>query len=285
MLAGMRFVLVHSPVVGPSTWRWVADALRHHGHEVIVPNLVPAASTGSSHAFAADAVHAAGSGEETAVVGHSGAGAVPPLIAAQLQSTLRQVMFVDASVLPCDGTFRAGDDFLSTLRDLAANGVLAPWSWWLGESVMEALVPDDQRRREIEQELPQVPLAFYDSSIEVPTDWCSADCAYVLLSYAYRPTRTGRRRSAGPSLSAREGRTSTSSTMTSRSPTSSSISPIVDDATRRESAIRKRTPVGLAVRRGRRTRCAPTGGRALRRPSLLPSPRGRPRCRRPRGPG
>jgi hypothetical protein len=153
---------------------------------VIIPNLVPAASTGSPHAFAAAAVHAARSGEETAVVGHSGAGAVLPLIATQLKSTLRQVVFVDASVPPCDGTFRAGGGFLSTLRDLAANGVLPPWSRWWGESVMEALVPDDQRRREIEQELPQVPLAFYDVSIEVPTDWCSADCAYVLLSDAYR---------------------------------------------------------------------------------------------------
>ena len=27
MSANPRFVLVHSPLVGPSTWRWVADSL------------------------------------------------------------------------------------------------------------------------------------------------------------------------------------------------------------------------------------------------------------------
>ena len=37
---------MQSPVVGPSTWRRVADALRSDGHDVIVPNLVAAAVAG-----------------------------------------------------------------------------------------------------------------------------------------------------------------------------------------------------------------------------------------------
>ena len=178
---------MHSPVVGPSTWRWVADVLLHHGHTVVTPNLIDAASTGSPYAFAEAAVRAADSKEATVVAGHSGAGAVLPLIAERMKPVLRQVVFVDAGVPPCEGTFSIGGDFLATLRNLATEGLLPPWSRWWDEDVMGALVPNEQRRREIEQELPRLPLSFYEASIEVPTNWCSADCGYLLLSEAYRP--------------------------------------------------------------------------------------------------
>jgi hypothetical protein len=183
----VRFVLVHSPVVGPATWRWVADGLRRHGHVAVVPDLVESAVTGSPQRFAAAAVRAIGSGRDTVVVGHSGAGAVLPLVADRLGAALRQLVFVDAGVPPCEGTFTAGGDFLPTLRALADDGVLPPWSQWWPDGVMATLVPDDARRQEVEQELPHVPLDFYETSIEVPLGWCQRSCAYVLLSEAYRP--------------------------------------------------------------------------------------------------
>ena len=94
-------------------------------------------------------------------------------------------MSVDAGVPPCSGTVRAGSDFLPALQNLATNGVLPPWSRWRGEGVMEALIHDHQRRHEVEHELPQVPLRFYDTPIMLPTDWCRTTCSYVLLSDAY----------------------------------------------------------------------------------------------------
>jgi hypothetical protein len=42
----MRFVLIPSPLVGPATWRWVAEALTSAGHDVAVPDLRRAAMTG-----------------------------------------------------------------------------------------------------------------------------------------------------------------------------------------------------------------------------------------------
>jgi hypothetical protein len=75
---------------------------------------------------------------------------------------------------------------LATLRDLAENGILPVWSRWWGEGVLEDLVRDDRRRSEIENELPEVPLAFYEAPIELPPDWCTNAGAYVLLSEAYR---------------------------------------------------------------------------------------------------
>jgi hypothetical protein len=84
------------------------------------------------------------------------------------------------------GSFHAGGDFLGTLRDLAKDGMLPVWAQWRGEGVLAALVGDDERRREIERQLPQVPLVFYEAQIDVPTGWCASRDAYVLLSGAYQ---------------------------------------------------------------------------------------------------
>ncbi len=42
---------MHSPVVGPSTWHWVAEALRAAGHDAKVPNLVATAVAGDPAAL------------------------------------------------------------------------------------------------------------------------------------------------------------------------------------------------------------------------------------------
>ena len=95
----------------------MAQALRSKGHQAIVPNLVAAAETGDPGLFARAAVEAADSVEPTVVVGHSGAGAALPLIAAGLSVKPYQLTFVDAGVPPCEGTFSAGGDFLGALRE------------------------------------------------------------------------------------------------------------------------------------------------------------------------
>jgi hypothetical protein len=186
MLVAVRFLLVHSPVVGPSTWRWVADALVIAGHEASVPDLVPAAVTGDPAAFVERAVAQCSPAEDVVIVGHSGAGAVLPAIAAGVQSGPRLLVFVDAGLPPCEGTFSVGGDFVGPLRELAGDGVLPIWSQWWGDGVLEALIPLDQRRHEIEAELPRVPLSFYETVIEAPRNWCTIPTAYILLSEAYR---------------------------------------------------------------------------------------------------
>jgi hypothetical protein len=183
----VRFVLVHSPVVGPSTWRWVAETLRSAGHDVVVPDLVGAAATGAPDVFAAGVVACCGSGDDTVVAAHSGAGAVLPSVIANLIVRPRRVVFVDAGLPPCAGRFTAGGGFLPTLRGLATAGVLPRWSQWWAPEMLAKLVPDPGRRNVIEVELPRIPLAWYEATIEVPPGWCrAADCAYVLLSDAYR---------------------------------------------------------------------------------------------------
>ncbi len=183
----MNFVLVHSPVVGPSTWRWVAEALRKAGHEVIVPDLVAAAATGDPARFAEAAVEAAQSEEPVVLAGHSGAGPLLPVIAAGLPALPHLMVFVDAGLPPSEGVFTAGGDFLPKLQELAPDGILPRWSLWWGEDVLEAIVPDQDRRRQIEAELPEVPLRFYQTPIALPARWCDNSAAYILLSEGYRP--------------------------------------------------------------------------------------------------
>jgi hypothetical protein len=180
----MKFLLVHSPVVGPATWRWAGDAVRARGHESIIPNLVDAATKGDPREFARSAAAAAGK-DEVVVVGHSGAGGVLPLIIELVAA--HRVIFVDATVPPCDGSFTLGAAFTETLRGLAIDGVLPPWSQWWGDGAMQALVPDDDRRRDIELQFPSVPLAWFESEIAAPTSWCDADGSFLLLSEPYRP--------------------------------------------------------------------------------------------------
>ncbi len=119
----MRFVLLHSALVGPSTWRPVAEVLLSTGHHVTVPDLRGAATTGQPQAVI-DAAVGATATDSAVVVGHSGAGFFLPSIADRLASPARRLVFVDAGIPPCEGPATASADFLDQLRSLAVNGVL-----------------------------------------------------------------------------------------------------------------------------------------------------------------
>ena len=159
--------------------------LQSVGHELIVPNLVPEATAGDPAAFARAAVRGVATEEEMVVVGHSAAGPVLPLVAGCFPR-LRRVVFVDATIPPCEGTCTVGGEFLGLLQQLAPNGVLPIWSRWWGDDVLPALVPDEVRRDEIERELPTLPLAFFQTPITLPREWCAWDGAFLLLSEFYR---------------------------------------------------------------------------------------------------
>jgi hypothetical protein len=183
----MQFSLLHSPLVGPSTWQWVGEALFESGHEVAVPDLRDAAVTGDRDALIAAAV-AAIPPEWTApvVVGHSGAGSLLPSVAGRLGTASRTLVFVDAGLPPCAGTATPGGDFIERLRALAVDGVLPTWSTWWGDDAMALLVPDADRRRVLEAEMPQIPLSYFETPFAVPAGWCEGRGSFLLLSESYR---------------------------------------------------------------------------------------------------
>jgi pimeloyl-ACP methyl ester carboxylesterase len=108
---------VHSPLVGPATWRWVAEVLRSSGHDVTVPDLTEAAATGEPNALIGAALPPRAT-EPLVIVGHSGAGFFLPSIAAGLGSPARGLVFVDAGIPPGEGEATAGAD----LVDLVGRG-------------------------------------------------------------------------------------------------------------------------------------------------------------------
>jgi hypothetical protein len=172
------FVLVHSPVTGPSTWRWVGADLVAHGHRVFVP----AVGAVSSWPEFADAVAAqAGQRGDAVLVGHSGAGPLLPQIAARIDAG--PLIFVDADMPPEKG--RASlmpAEILTELRTKAVDGLLPPWSQWFGPTAMGELVPDAERRAAIAAELPRLPLAYFESTVPGPAGWTAAGGGYILLS-------------------------------------------------------------------------------------------------------
>ena len=185
LVAVSSFVLIHSPLVGPTTWSWVANELGKYGHQVIVPSLLRAATSGSWEACVDGVVAEAAPGVPHVLVGHSGAGPLLPVIANQLNTS--RLVFVDASLPPTDGeSALIPEQFLGALTALAQGGLLPPWSEWFELGTMETLIPDPVRRDAILAELPRLPLSYFQGRVPMPDAWAAAPCTYVLLSEAYR---------------------------------------------------------------------------------------------------
>ena len=180
------FTLVHSPLVGPRTWWAVRDELGGRGHEVAVPSLTDAAATGDHMAIVRAATRSIGPGPDRVLVGHSGAGYFLPLIADALESPPTTLVFVDSAVPPAAGpTPLLPADLLAQIAPLAVEGVLPPWSEWFGAEAMRTLVPDAATRAALVEEMPRLPLAYFEPPLTMPSGWHAIDCRYLLLSAAY----------------------------------------------------------------------------------------------------
>jgi pimeloyl-ACP methyl ester carboxylesterase len=180
------FVLIHSPLVGPTTWLPVADELVRRGREAVVPSLLGIATAPAPQwRRAQEAVRAVAA--ETAVpvvlVGHSGAGQLLPAIADALAVEVAALVFVDSFLPPASGSVRlAPPGLMSQLRALASDGVLPPWSSWFGEDAMRELrLPEERLRATLEEELPRLPLSYFEASVPVPGGWSACPCAYLLF--------------------------------------------------------------------------------------------------------
>lgn len=186
------WVLVHSPLVGPTTWSLVADELRRRSLEVVVPTL---RDDGRAHApywqrhseAAAKALASVPRDRPLVLAGHSGAGCLLPLIARLAPSPVAAYMFVDAG-LPLDGSSRL-DEMATTNPELAselrrhleAGGRFPEWT----DEQLRELVPDTQLRRQVLAELHPRPLAFFAEPFPELRGRPDAPCAYLQLSPAY----------------------------------------------------------------------------------------------------
>lgn len=195
----MKFVLVHGPPAGPATWHWVAEALTSAGHGVVVPDLRQAAVSGQ-HAAVVREVVAACPSDIDVVAGHSGAGILLPAIANSLSTPVRpRLVFVDAAIPDCEGEARLNPDVVDLFRPLAVDGVLPPWSVWLGEGGVERMIPNSEMRARVVAELPELPLTLFEDALSVPAGRCEWSWDYLLLSEDMR-VEAERARSIGWSV-------------------------------------------------------------------------------------
>ena len=189
-------VLVHSPLVGPATWRPTADVLRARGHHVCLPALTPAIEaarpwwrTAADEVVAAAAADLA-SDRPVVVAGHSAAGPRIPAIASALEGAGYAVvanLLVDAGMPFADRVPSAAlpAEFVEHLDAIErSDGLLPPWPEWWPAELLEGIVPDAELRAEVVAECVPTPRALYDEPVPVPGRWPgAAPCAYLSFTY------------------------------------------------------------------------------------------------------
>ncbi|MGI8794032.1 MAG: alpha/beta hydrolase [Acidimicrobiales bacterium] len=181
-----RFVLVHSPLVGPLTWARVGAALERRGHDVVIPELHSKTPPYWEHYADQVAAVVEESDVPVVLVAHSGAGAILPVVGHSL-GDVGAYLFVDA-VLPRNNTASIATmhpALRTKLMGLAGDGMLPPWHQWWDPAVFEPLIPDDALRAQFVAELEPVPVALLDEVIPDVDDWPDAPCGYLRLSKAY----------------------------------------------------------------------------------------------------
>src|SRR5262245_29064724 len=103
------FVLIHSPLVSPSTWSHVAAELRLDQIETVVPALAddnPDVPYWRQHVDSVvRALENMPPDRSLVLVGHSGAGALLPSIGEATNQQIAGYIFVDAGI-PTDGATR-----------------------------------------------------------------------------------------------------------------------------------------------------------------------------------
>jgi hypothetical protein len=203
----VNYVLVHSPLVGPSTWTPVAKELASRGIQAVVPNLL-AAEDGDlpywkRHSLAAaDALAALPPDVPLLLIAHSGAGLLLPALREATGHPVAAYLFVDAGI-PEDGKSRLDllrgemPEVAEEMHETLLAGGRAPN--WTDESLKNAL-PDEAKRRTVLMELYPQALAYYTEPIPVPAWWPDAPCAYLQFSPIYDSHAERARREGWPVL-------------------------------------------------------------------------------------
>ncbi len=180
-------VLMHSPFLGPSSMRPLADELASDGVGVLLVDLQMTINEAPVHqrligAFA-DALEDSGVSGPLVLVGHSGAGPLLPAFADALELDVAGLVFLDSD-LPTPGRAwreTVDPELVRQVKASVRDGKLPRWDRWFAEDPLR-LVPAELRE-EMRDEAPEVPWEFLKEQRPV-VEWAGA-CGYVLLSAVY----------------------------------------------------------------------------------------------------
>lgn len=184
------WLLLPSPLLGPASWEPVAVLLRGTGERVeiaAVDGATEPADVLAAYVAAAQALDA------PVLVPHSNAGLFAPAVAEACGGA--GIVYVDAALAaPAGPTALAAPAFLEFLSGLADDdGFLPPWSHWWGEV---DLFPDDAAGSRVEAGQPRLPLAYFTTTVDAPSDWESRPQAYLAFGDTYAQ-ETARARALG----------------------------------------------------------------------------------------
>lgn len=201
-------VLVHSPLVGPSSWRPAAGELRARGHATIVPSATGVFEGAAPYyprlatAIANEIDHRGA--RLVVLVGNSGAGALLPAVANATAATVVGTVFVDA-LLPHPGLSwfdTAPAETGEQLRGLEQDGLLPPWNEWFPPGTVEELLPDPAALERFREELPRLPLSYFEELAPECPELLPSRGAYLRLSDAYSAEARWAEKGAGGSRTA-----------------------------------------------------------------------------------
>lgn len=186
------FALIHSPLVGPLTWRLVSRELAKQQLDVVVPTLIDRPESTQpfwqQHAESvAQSLDRVSKDHRIVLVAHSGAGPLLPAIRQALPHSIGGYIFVDAG-LPRDGLSRLDlmklqdQSWANEFHQSLLRGDRFP-DWSVDD--LRDIVPDDQLRQQLVAELRPRSLSFFAEPLPVFDGWPDAPCAYIQFSASY----------------------------------------------------------------------------------------------------
>jgi hypothetical protein len=193
-------VLVHSPLVGPLTWKPVARELEARWSRR--GRSFARRCGGHGPALSPEDRSSGGRGDQRSqrLLRNPGGPQWRRSVAADhggcLGGSTVGAIYVDA-LLPYPGVSwfdRAPDELAEQMRHIAEDGVLPPWHEWFDAEVVDGLLPDPELRGRFVAELPRLPVAAFEET--TPEASWSGPSAYVLLSGTYGE-EAGRARTRG----------------------------------------------------------------------------------------
>lgn len=191
----MKFILIHSPLVGPFTWYTVARSLQERGHTTIIPRLLDNADITAPYwqqevSSIVDQVELQTLYPPTILVVHSGAGPLLPAIIDALNQQIALCVFVDAG-LPSEGSqcrldlmYAEDDEWAAAFEAELKLGATYPN--WTDEQ-LATIIPDAAIRQKLIDDVQPHGTGFYTEPIPTPDRWKSVPCAYLGFSETYRP--------------------------------------------------------------------------------------------------
>ena len=186
----MDCVLIHSPLVGPSTWRAVADHLTLERHEVVVPDLrvdAIAPMWAAQVDTVATSLNARQARNEWWLVAHSGAGPLLPAIDRALAPSIAGWVLVDAA-MPHPGRSRfeeLPEALVERIESMASGGTLPRWNNWFEADVLARVLPDGPMRAAFIDDLPCLPRLMFEEPLPADSIPLGRSCSYIQLSAAY----------------------------------------------------------------------------------------------------